>query len=784
MASTALELAPGVPSRQAVDVRRIAIALICLAAFGVRVWTLTAQSAWNDEAGSVWHAQHPLGVILAGLEPDHLPLYFLLLKGWLGLAGDGDFPARFFSLVPSVLTVPLVWWLGRRIAGPAVGGVGALFAALSPASIYYGQEIRMYAWLPPLAVLAIGSFIEGAADRRRWWIVHAGALALATQLHYFGALVMPVSLTLALGRAFFEGPGRWIRDWAFSFLVALLLSLPYVLYRLAAASGYQSSSANDLSAIAAGWRGAVGLLLGPHLERVTADLSGGWASADHLLSIQLLLPLLLLLAVGLAPSRRDGWPVLIAALAAPTAGISLALLTGRDFTSRYLVVAAPAVWLMLALGVVRLARLGRPLALAGVAALVLPSAFALALYHQPAYARDDFRAVADYVAANAEPGDVILLNAGYAFKGFDRYFLGDLPTVALPVTRPPEDSLLAEATAEAVREHPRAWLVLWQDYYADPNRAVQGWLERNGLQIDGRAFQGVNLARYLLLSPIAPAGVEPNVPIGATFGEAIRLVGYDLAVDPPDDPTRRSSVVRVRLFWQPLRRIETSYRVFVQLVNPVYQVYGAKDNRPVYDRFPTTSWEPGTTVVDEYRLVLLPGTPPGEYRLSIGLYDEVTGRRLLADGRSDVLAGPVRIERSGGVPDPSHPTAIRFGESVELIGFDLAKRAAPGDQVRLTLHWRSYDLPPPDLTVFVHLVDPSGNLVAQRDSQPAAGGYPTGRWRAGEYLRDFYDLDLPTGLAPGEYTVRVGLYRPDGERIAPRPGNADRSATLATIDVR
>jgi 4-amino-4-deoxy-L-arabinose transferase-like glycosyltransferase len=753
-------------------------------AFTLRVTTLTAQSLWNDEAGSLWHARHPVEAILAGLEPDHLPLYFLLLKGWTALAGEQDSAVRFSSLLPSVLTVPLLWWLGRRLAGVVAGGVAALVAAISPASLYYGHEVRMYALMALLAGLAIGSFLKAVDGSRRWWGVHAASLTVLANLHFFGGLLIPVSWALALGRAAVVGRGRWLTGWAVAQLAVLALTVPVLLLRFGAASGYQSASAADLTPLAAVWRGAVGLLLGHHLERVTAVVRGGLTTADQALSLQLLLPLLGVLVVGLIPSRRDGWPVLVTALVIPILVITGALATGRDFVSRYLIVVGPVLWLLLGVGVARLARWWRPLGALGLVAVALPSTLALARYYDPAYARDDVRAVAAAVAAELEPGDVVLLNAGYATKAFEHYFTGAAPVVALPTEQPPDDRRLEAATLQAVAGAPRAWLVLWQDYYSDPNRVAQRTLERDGLQIDGRSFHGLNVARYLLLSPL-PSRPTPSIVQPAVFGDAIRLLGYDLVVDPPDNPERRSGVVRVRLWWEALRPLAVSYRVAVQLINPVYHVYAAKDNRPVDDRFPTTQWLVGVPVADEYRLVLRPGTPPGEYLLSVVVYDEASGQRLAVTGsdRTDLLIGPVRIAQSGGMPDPGQTVAVRFGDAAELLGYDLTGVARPAGRLQLTLHWRALT-PTPGLTVFVHLVDPAGALVAQKDSEPAAGGYPTARWRAGEYIRDVYDLELPATLPPGAYQLRVGLYRRDGERLPAQPGNADRSATLATLPVR
>ena len=64
-----------------------------------------------------------------------------------------------------------------------------------------------------------------------------------------------------------------------------------------------------------------------------------------------------------------------------------------------------------------------------------------------------------------------------------------------------------------------------------------------------------------------------------------------------------------------------------------------------------------------------------------------------------------------------------------------------------------------DYTVFVHLVDSDGHLVAQHDSQPWwEVSLPTSTWEPGEELRDQHRLSLPPDLLPGTYLLRVGAY--------------------------
>jgi hypothetical protein len=64
-----------------------------------------------------------------------------------------------------------------------------------------------------------------------------------------------------------------------------------------------------------------------------------------------------------------------------------------------------------------------------------------------------------------------------------------------------------------------------------------------------------------------------------------------------------------------------------------------------------------------------------------------------------------------------------------------------------------------DYTIFVHLIAPDGERVAQHDDQPWwKVPLPTSTWQPGEELRDQHVLRLPPGLAPGTYRLQVGVY--------------------------
>jgi serine/threonine protein kinase len=111
----------------------------------------------------------------------------------------------------------------------------------------------------------------------------------------------------------------------------------------------------------------------------------------------------------------------------------------------------------------------------------------------------------------------------------------------------------------------------------------------------------------------------------------------------------------------------------------------------------------------------------------------------------------------------------------------------PGDSVQMIVTWQVLDALPEPYTVFIHITDPSGRILAQLDRPPLGGSRPTNTWRAGERLLDPYALSLPANMPPGLYWVRIGLYRGSHRLPVKDPGlaKADQDAVLVRqIEVR
>jgi hypothetical protein len=115
----------------------------------------------------------------------------------------------------------------------------------------------------------------------------------------------------------------------------------------------------------------------------------------------------------------------------------------------------------------------------------------------------------------------------------------------------------------------------------------------------------------------------------------------------------------------------------------------------------------------------------------------------------------------GGMPEP-FPLDIQLGPDISLRGYQIVSQSgSPGQILSLSLHWQALAQPDRNHKVFVQLLNPEGQLVAQRDSQPLDGFRPTSTWRPGQEITDHYGLLLPDALPSGVYQLIVGMY--DGE---------------------
>ncbi len=136
------------------------------------------------------------------------------------------------------------------------------------------------------------------------------------------------------------------------------------------------------------------------------------------------------------------------------------------------------------------------------------------------------------------------------------------------------------------------------------------------------------------------------------------------------------------------------------------------------------------------------------------------------------------------IPQAEPYSAIAsFADSLELLTATAPTQAKPGDLLTAHFFWRASGHLDKDYTMFLHLLDVNGQLVAGSDGYPAHGQYPTTQWRPGEIVAYNAAVQIPPAAPRGSYSVEIGWYQwPSLERLKRSDGST--SLTISKVEVR
>lgn len=317
------------------------------------------------------------------------------------------------------------------------------------------------------------------------------------------------------------------------------------------------------------------------------------------------------------------------------------------------------------------------------------------------------------------------------------------------------------------------------------------------------AASPVVIGRVTAMSSVASP--LPHQVVDAPLGSAIELVGADYVVDGIGMHEIRATplwlnsgqTLIVRLYWRTRTALTTEFHGFVHLVDAQGRVIAQQDQIPGNDFQPSTLWLPGDTVLDEYRLWIPSDTQSTVLWPRVGLYNVVTGDRLLSQ-RSDgetldaIQLAPFKVIRNVR-PTTTQAVNLHFGEVAALTGYTVdvpPQGIHPGDTVRLRLNWQSLAPTAANFTRFVHLYNPTLGMAGQTDGIPQAGNNPTWSWVPDELIADEVAISISAEAVPGDYTLYVGFYdaQANGQRlpVTDTQGNRlpDSLAPLTTLTIQ
>ena len=641
--------------------------ILFLFALALRLYRLEAQSLWLDELNTWWlvHTQS-WGALWAEMwrGESAYPLYHLLLKAWIALAGDGEWALRFPSALAGALAVPVVALAASELSSKQKAAPPSSFILhpssfillVSPFAIWYAQDVKTYSLLLLTSALTVWLLLRALRrdDRASWLAFLAVALA-SLFVHRFAALLL---VGCAAG---------WL--WARA-------------ARLPRAASAVGAALIVTSALALGWQmvggmGSEGATTGAHIPATPAQaalitlwrfvLDRGPNEAPW----PLLLPALALALWGAALLLRDAWRgstparALVCCGALPAALFLAQLAWTRLYEPRYLMIVFPCWVLLLSYPFARREARGAALSfilhpssfilLAGVLAA---SAFAL---FQPdkglwsgAPVKEQYREAVRYLVRRANPRAAVVLHPEYLRTAWSYYaprFSRDpLPApIAFDAFKQGQKEYSQKdwdaSRARALRGYDRGYLLIAPPHAktVDPPQPDDEYglvglfyqYPQNAWSCGGERFSGVHVLCVAFPETFgAEARPEPQVPLAAIFGGTILFQGYTIA--PFGGKLRPGGVLPITLFWDVKQQPAEDYSVFLHLCQDcALPPVASNDGPPLGGGLPTSVWKPRKPVHDERAIVLPSNLPPGRYTLLLGLYrpgDATLSARLPVSG--------------------------------------------------------------------------------------------------------------------------------------------------------
>lgn len=186
------------------------------------------QSLWLDEATSAMVARMSITDIFTKFLPGdfHPPFYYVFLHFWTVLFGTSEIALRAPSVIAGILTIYIVYLIGRELQVEKVGIIAAILTATSGLHIYYSQEARMYSLATLFVALSILFFTKTLHARRVGDFINFGLfLSLSFLTDYLPILIIPV---FWLAAAVSRKNSNWWKKLVVSHIILFITALLWV----------------------------------------------------------------------------------------------------------------------------------------------------------------------------------------------------------------------------------------------------------------------------------------------------------------------------------------------------------------------------------------------------------------------------------------------------------------------------------------------------------------------------------------------------------------------------
>ncbi len=244
------------------------------------------------------------------------------------------------------------------------------------------------------------------------------------------------------------------------------------------------------------------------------------------------------------------------------------------------------------------------------------------------------------------------------------------------------------------------------------------------------------------------------------FG-AFALAGYEIQ---GEAPIRPGDPLPVTLLWRAgAEPVANNLVARVWLEDTAGKVAASRDFVPG-GAYPISLWQPGQYVRDWPAVRIPANIPDGQYgvKLVAARSNRFLGADWLPFDTTVASLGQITVKNRVRVMAPplvENPLEATFDRKIKLLGYELTRDVTTRG-VRVTLYWKAVAQVDALYTVFVHVLDGKGDIIATGDAMPGNGDFPTTGWIENEFITDAHGLTLPPDLPAGGYPIEIGLYDP------------------------
>jgi mannosyltransferase len=452
----------------------------------LRFYGIGESGYWYDEVIMVHVAQQDLSALVEDFPAMRPPLYVVLAHFWVEFLGTGEAATRSLSALIGVASIVFLYLLGREMFDRRVGIISAFLMSISEFQIWYSQDFRYYPLMVLMTLLSFLFYVRALKGGRRLdWGLYSIASILLFYTHYLGLLVI-----VAQGLYFVLRWSRQRRD-----LVPWLIAQAVILVSVGA------SVLSFLPSTVTGTVEPMKETVAPSLwsPLVTAakfifsgryDLSQTALAIIITVAIAYLAITITLFAVRRGPrqwlmsaaqlrnrvsvriSRDNNRLILLLCwFLCPLILLFLvSVIFGPIYRHKYVIGAAPALYLLLAYGIITIRRVVPEIAVLGlIVILTLPG---LQRYYatEP---QEQWREVAAYIQERSNTNDVIIFPIfdhleqprGFPLPSlhltFDWYYQGDLATCDATLQFVEQNARVFYALTRCLAGHEDAWLIMY-----------------------------------------------------------------------------------------------------------------------------------------------------------------------------------------------------------------------------------------------------------------------------------------------------------------------------------